>query len=265
MLWAMARSGRMDIWRLATAWLSAAEAALLGRGRPEPTRALEACLALAGGGAWCGRCGASMPQVSAGAAGVSRVEPGPAVCAHCGGAGPFDGFVRLGRYAPPLDRAVRRVKEQAWHAMAHAMGVQLGLMARRELAAPSEPWIVVPAPADPWRRLARGIDHAHAIAQGVAQGCGGRVMRALRATHRSRQASMDRARRWSRRGRMRLRARVAARLRGRSVLLVDDIRTTSATLLEGRELLILAGVKSVSAAVVCVADRTQTPIKIDVA
>jgi predicted amidophosphoribosyltransferase len=51
-----------------------------------------------------------------------------------------------------------------------------------------------------------------------------------------------------------LRARAAARLKGCGVLLVDDIRTTGATLDEARRLLEGAGAAWVAPSVACVAE-----------
>lgn len=221
--------------------------------------ALHECLTLVSGGDWCGRCGALLADTSAPGRPVMSAVSGIRTCRNCRGDGPFDGFVRLGRYEPPLDRLVRHVKEQAWHAMARELGVRLGAEVLRTLVLPPRGWVVVPIPADPWRRLKRGIDHADEIAQGVELSGAGCVIRALRGNRGSRQAAMDRSHRWSRSARLRLRPRAVERLRGQSVLLVDDVRTTGATLFKARELLLTAGVRSVAAAVICVADKTQVP------
>jgi predicted amidophosphoribosyltransferase len=239
-------------WRRA---LLAAECGLLGRARVGVHRALDACEALCGAEPWCDRCGASL--VGAGATSVqggARFAELPA-CEACGGRGAFDHFARLGVYKPPFDRLVRGVKRGALHDMACEIGRRLGQRLRTRGV--DRGWVVVPIPANFWRRLSRGIDHADEMARGVAREIDCTLVRGLRMRAAARQAGLDRARRLGRGARMALRRGASDRLGGRSVVLVDDIRTTGATLREARELLLEAGAIRISAAVACVCDRSQ--------
>jgi ComF family protein len=198
-------------------WLALLEREVLGRTRPDAERAVREALAVCGQDPWC------------------------------------DGFVRLGRYASPLDQLVQRTKANAWHDVAEAFGRALA----RELADSVRPnpraWCVVPVPTSPLRRLGRGIDHSAVMARAVSRELGLSFCPCLRSRLAPRQASLtgrDRRRRvqrfaW-RRG--------WALPKGVSVVLVDDVRTTGSTLREARELLIQRGSARVLPAVVCAVD-----------
>jgi len=213
--------------------------------------AVREALALCEGKAWCGRCGQTLDACS-----DRRVNPGQTGevrCSECLVAPRFDGFVRLGRYAPPLDRLVQRVKARAWHDVAELLGFELANVVRGRLSRPEAGWRVVPVPASPLRRLRRGIDHAGVIARALARELDAPFEPCLRARLAPRQAALDREGRTSRAPRLASRVAVG-RLKGVSVLLVDDVRTTGATLDEARELLFRMGARTVFGAVVCVAD-----------
>lgn len=151
-------------------------------------------------------------------------------------------FVRVGAYEGELARAVRSVKYEAWARLGRDLGRLLGerLAAdlTREGIEPREA-VLVPAPMDWRRRMGRGIDHAAAIAGGVSAATGSAMEGWLARAWRPTQASTPRSRRRTNvRGSMRAargaERRVARALaRGvRLVVVVDDIRTTGATLTE---------------------------------
>lgn len=254
----MGRHETIGRWQVASALWRAVEGALLGRSMARTATALDEAVACCGGEAWCDRCGATIR--SAPMSRDARCTAG-AACRACGDAGPFHGFVRLGSYTPPLAPLVRRVKRHGMHATAHDLGRRLGVELRARGIGSHEGWLVVPIPANLWRRLARGIDHAHVMASGVADALQGSVLRAMRMRRGARQAGLGRRDRWARGDRMVLRASARARVRGRSIVLVDDIRTTGATLLKARELLLDAGADRVAAAVACVADLPQADVQ----
>jgi ComF family protein len=133
-----------------------------------------------------------------------------------------------GTYTAPLDAVVRRFKYQARPdlaaPLAHLILPELG---RLELGA-EQLWVPVPLHA---RRLAeRGYDQACLLAMTLARATGGTwAPRALiRALPTAQQASLSRDRRESN-----VAAAFAVRdariVRGRSVVLVDDVVTTGAT------------------------------------
>lgn len=231
--------------------LALLEAALLGRARPSGVLAVREALDVCGGGTWCSSCGRTLQGNSSEPATSS--DGSLDRCVACAEHPRFDGFVRLGRYAPPLDRLVQRVKAKAWHDVAELLGVALAGVVQERLPRPDSGWCVVPMPASPLRRLQRGIDHAGVIARCMARRLEAPCRSCLRARLAPRQAALDRAGRLERAPRMAPR-RFHTGVTGASVLLVDDVRTTGATLDEARELLLQMGSRAVFGAVVCVAE-----------
>ena len=170
-------------------------------------------------GAFCNRCGGSTGP-------HEETEFG---CATCRDAKiPWDHFVRLGEFRDPLRQWVHEVKFTRWR----RLGTDLGrLLGERLLAAglSAGDAIVVPMPTTLLRRTARGIDHAEILARGVAGAVDGPVVRALKRRHRPSQRTLSPSER-SR--------NVAGAFRrvgedfsgGAPVILVDDVRTSGATL-----------------------------------
>ncbi len=116
---------------------------------------------------------------------------------------------------------------------------------------------VVPVPLHPWRRVRRGFNQAEALARhlGVPMR---RVLWRVRATT-PQTALSGRARRSNVRGAFRLSFLMTSHqrrrwLEGRTVVLVDDVRTTGATLEACAEVLRGAGVREVRALTVARAD-----------
>lgn len=192
-------------------------------------------------GAWCPRCASSVRG------GVADLRLG---CPRCAGAAqpPLgDAAVRLGEY----DGALREWLLQLKYARHRDLGVALGgILARQiELAVPASRLgrcggpVVVPMPMPYWRREHRGIDHAAVLAEAVAASLGGPCHHAL-ARGGGAPPQTGRSRRERRRsgGRgLTLVARLGGPaqwmglsrsreygngLEGRSVVLVDDVRTT---------------------------------------
>jgi predicted amidophosphoribosyltransferase len=89
--------------------------------------------------------------------------------------------------------------------------------------------VLVPVPTSFWRRMERGIDHPLAIARGVARETGLPIVRALERRHRPTQQSLPASQRAANiAGAIRLKR--WARLEGLTIVLVDDVTTTGATL-----------------------------------
>ncbi|MFG0258496.1 MAG: ComF family protein [Phycisphaerales bacterium JB043] len=168
-------------------------------------------------GAYCNRCGVS----------VGAHEQGEFGCASCKDVRwPWDRFVRLGEYDGALRTWIHEIKFRRWRAIGVRLGRMLGESLR--LAGCPDDAVVVPVAMHRLKRVWRGIDHSRVIGEGVCEATGMSLARVLRARrHRSQRlvSSSERARNVS--GVYRL----AGRLREAStVVLVDDVRTTGATL-----------------------------------
>jgi predicted amidophosphoribosyltransferase len=240
-------------------WLESVERTWLGWTFPPPRVVLaEAGWAPDDDRRYCPRCGASAGPGEVTATG----------CATCRGVPvPTDDLVRLGAYAGPLREWVRAIKYRGWAEMADALGRRLGAAVARRLdrhgGRDGGLAVVVPMPM-PWqRRLYRGIDHSRLIAAGVATELGvplfdalakrnGPPQVSLPAGNRARGGGGIRLRRWARR----------TRLDDVRVVLVDDVRTSGASLRAAARHLRPLGPRRLLAAVVAVTDeRARGPGK----
>jgi len=143
---------------------------------------------------------------------------------------PWERFVRLALYEPPLSTWIGEVKFGA----NRRLGVELGRLLGARLAAcgaatVGERWVVAPIPSSWARRVQRGVDHAAAVGEGVAERLGAARTRPLRARWRPSQRSVAVSRRRANVSGAFLRRRGVS-LAGSTLVLVDDVRTTGATL-----------------------------------
>lgn len=154
-------------------------------------------------------------------------------------------------YGGAVARALRRFKYGGRPDLAAPLGRLLAIAAR-ELDAD----LVVPVPLHPRKLRARGYNQAALLAFAVARELAAPL--AARGLVRTRdtaaQAGLDRA------GRLHnldgvFRVRVPAGVRGRRVVLVDDVCTTGSTLGACRDALLAAGALTVTALVLARADR----------
>ncbi len=139
----------------------------------------------------------------------------------------FRRVLACGPYEGPLGTLIRNYKYQRFTVLADELSrLMLATLKRRDVAAD----VVVSVPMHPLSAFWRGFDHAGLLAEKVANGLGRpRLKRVLRRRRLgSRQTGLSyHARLEAVRGAFR--ARPEARLKGRSVLLVDDVLTTGAT------------------------------------
>lgn len=179
--------------------------------------------------AYCHRCGQTVGPHESAADG----------CGHCAGQRRgWSNLIRLGEYAPPLSTVVHEIKFTKWRRLARDAGRMLGTALaeaierdRTELARfLVRPPVVVPMPMSFRRRLIRGIDHTLAIARGVKETLPCDVVQLLGRRHRPSQLDVAPSKRATNvAGTMWLRTN-PERIRGRLVIVVDDVTTTGATL-----------------------------------
>jgi ComF family protein len=116
--------------------------------------------------------------------------------------------------------------------------------------------IVVPVPLHPLRAAERGFNQSALLARPVARGLGvplgARVL--VRTRDTPRQAALDRATRHVN-VMAAFECRDPAAIAGKSVLLVDDVRTTGATLRECRTVLEAAGAREILPYVLAIRDE----------
>lgn len=205
------------------------------------------------GGVYCRRCGDSVGPGEANEQGCSTCREGAELA---GGIG--DGFTRLGPYVDPLRRWVRDVKYQRWNEMGFSLGQLLGDQMSRCKVVDSTASVIVPMPM-PWiRRMYRGTDHARDIAAGVSAAFRAPMLQVLSRGNGPPQVSLtpsERRRAGSRR--LRIRRRLGGwDFSDVDVVLVDDVRTTGASLRAAVRLMRTIRPRRVFCAVVAVSDSS---------
>ena len=137
------------------------------------------------------------------------------------------------RYEPPLDRVIHAFK----YAGARELGAWIASLLPEPPARGEALWreyALVPVPLHPARRAWRGFDQARLLAEVAGRAWGIPVLDALvRTRDHAPQARLPRSGRLENvRDAFRLSAGAEAAVRGRPLLLVDDVATTGSTLLE---------------------------------
>ncbi len=170
-------------------------------------------------------------------------------CLHCRGPHfAFDGAVRLGEYDGLLRQVVLRLKDRRSEGLAELIAQHWARVARQQLSELGAD-VLVPVPLHLWRRLVRGYNQSAALARGLSLGLGipcRHWLRRLRHTPRQ-TAQSAAARRTNVRGAFAVRP--GAAVKGRSVLLVDDVMTTGSTASEAARALRAGGAHRVVVAV----------------
>lgn len=209
----------------------------------------------AGQSAFCPACRSALfsdpfamcPRCAGTAGPYAHVDSG---CTHCRGEHfSFEAAVRLGPYGGLLRDVVVRLKHSSGEGLAENLAAVWADYAGERLRA-LDAEVVVPVPLHWWRRLSRGYNQSEALARTLAERLGLPVLpgavRRIRATPmQTRQSPTQR--RVNVRGAFR--ARGGPALRGKSVLLVDDVMTTGSTCNEAAKALREAGAARVVVAV----------------
>lgn len=157
-------------------------------------------------------------------------------------------------YGGAMSRAVTRCKYERRSDLAESLGE---LLAQRATSFAGRIDVVVSVPLHPKRLVERGFDQAALLARPVARSLGVPWRRALvRSRDTPRQASLDRIARAS---------NVVGAFRctdggisGARVLLVDDVRTTGATLTACAEALEMSGARGIRTLVLAIRDDACT-------
>lgn len=199
---------------------------------------------------YCPRCGASAGPGAVTARG----------CAFCLNQRlHWQRITRLGPYSTPLDERVRRMKFQGQWRWAQWMGEALAEVVDAPFDASR--FVVCPVPMHWTRRWRRGFNQSALMADRLAKRRGWRTAALLR---RARATPPQTAVAPSSRGanvRGAFALACAADLSGHEVLLVDDVKTSGATLSTCARLLRRAGAQQVRVAVAAVADPRGADFK----
>jgi ComF family protein len=170
-------------------------------------------------------------------------------CLTCAGRpGPLARLAAAWWYREPLRTVVHAMKFRRLDFLAERLAREA--LARETLVDAAGAELIVPVPLPLWRRLARGFNQAEGIAVELGRASGLPVVDgvARRSFVTRPQSRLGRAaRRRNPADDWRLRPALRSRLAGRSVLLVDDVVTTGATLASAAELLRQEGAREVSA------------------
>lgn len=168
---------------------------------------------------------------------------------------PVNGAVRLGAYGPALRRLITSAKYEGRSEILAPLGEELTRSVLREAWGTTVD-AVVPVPSSWSRRVSRPLHLPSELARVISRGLHRPVMPLLeRVGHPRPQTGLTiTARRDNVRGTFRLARGVT--IEGRSLLVVDDVMTSRATVFECARVLRRAGAESVYAATVA---KTEPP------
>jgi ComF family protein len=243
-------------------WLAALRSAgrflLQGAGQilyPNACRLCQAPLS-PDGGAFCTPCKTGLLAAPSLACPRCAAVVGPFVnvgdgCTHCRDAGfAFDRALRLGPYEGVLRDAILRLKHHTGEGLAEALGelwADCSADALRALAVE----VVIPIPLHWFHRVRRGYNQSESLARALAAvlhvPCRPGWLRRVRATRKQHHCRSRDERRENLRGAFQ--TRHAESVRGKRILLVDDVMTTGTTAHEAARPLRAAGAAQIAVAV----------------
>ncbi|NJD33650.1 MAG: ComF family protein [Betaproteobacteria bacterium] len=184
------------------------------------------CAAPAGDCLLCPACAASLPRLTSERCPLCALPtPGSNTCGACLKRAPhFDATQAVFRYEFPLDRLIQALKYVHRLASADFLGQALA-----QLAAPFRPDLILPVPLAPARLTERGFNQALELARPLARRLG--VALEIGHIHRRRDTAPQASLPWKeRKQNIRHAFECEIDLSGRTVLVVDDVMTTGATL-----------------------------------
>jgi ComF family protein len=184
------------------------------------------CAAPSGQSLVCPSCVAGLPRLAAERCPLCALPtPAANICGACLKQAPhYDATLAAFRYEFPLDRLIQSLKYAHRLASADFLGKALA-----QLAAPLHPDLIVPVPLSAARLAQRGFNQALELARPLARALGAplEISRIRRCRDTTPQASLP----WKeRKSNIRHAFECEIDLSGKTVLLVDDVMTTGATL-----------------------------------
>jgi ComF family protein len=199
------------------------------------------CVGCGSIGRWiCDRCWPAVPWLPERRCSLCGRHAPQTTCVTCsGGSSALDGVIAVADFEDVAREAVHAVKFDGRHAISRLLGQ---LMAARVVG--EEPNVVIPVPLHPARRRERGYDQSVLLARHIARvlnvPCYDHALRRSRRTEQ--QATLESA---ARRRNVAGAFETRRPLTGASILLVDDVLTTGATLEAAAEVLRASGAESI--------------------
>ena len=184
------------------------------------------CAAPCGDCLLCVLCVASLPRLTAERCPLCALPtPGSNTCGACLKQAPhFDATQAVFRYEFPLDRLIQSLKYAHRLAGADFLGRELA-----QLSVPFRPDLILPVPLAPARLAERGFNQALELARPLTRSLG--VPLEIRHIHRRRDTAPQASLPWKeRKQNIRHAFESGIDLTGKTVLVVDDVMTTGATL-----------------------------------
>lgn len=184
------------------------------------------CAAPAGDCLLCPACAAGLPRLTAERCPICALPaPGSNACGGCLKQAPhFDATQAVFRYEFPLDRMIQSLKYAHRLASADFLGQALA-----KLPLPFHPEMVLPVPLAPARLMERGFNQALELARPLAHVLGAPLETSR--VHRRRDTAPQASLPWKeRKQNIRHAFECELDLTGKTVLVVDDVMTTGATL-----------------------------------
>jgi len=184
------------------------------------------CAAPGGNSLLCPSCTASLPRLTTERCPVCALPtPGASICGACLKQAPhYDAVQAVFRYEFPVDRLIQSLKYAHRLASADFCGRALA-----QIAAACRPELIVPVPLAAARLAQRGFNQALEIARPLARALGAPLE--ISRIHRHRDTAPQASLPWKERTKnIRHAFECTIDLTGKTVLLVDDVMTTGATL-----------------------------------
>jgi ComF family protein len=153
-------------------------------------------------------------------------------------------------FIPPVDRIIHHYKYQKKTKLSILLGRAMATIIRSDYVLKNAD-MIIPVPLFWWKRLRRGYDQAALLSATVSQECSVPVANSIRRIKNTKtQTRLDEQRR--RENVMNAFTAEAARIKDKSVLLIDDVLTTGATMNECARVLKDAGAKAVYSCVAAI-------------